>query len=110
MENPQTTLERIDAAWNHVEQSKLALMIGDKTHVMKALQEASRLLSVAVEDLQTEPVDAALEYAKLLSLYHQLIFSVGNCYPGETRHETALKYILQAEQSSDEAKSASEKE
>ena len=33
--------------------------------------------------------------------YQQLLFCVGNRYPGESRHETALRYILQAEQPSD---------
>jgi hypothetical protein len=29
--------------------------------------------------------------------YNELLFAVGNKYPGETRHETALRYIRQAE-------------
>lgn len=29
--------------------------------------------------------------------YNELIMSVGNKYPNETRHQTALRYILQAE-------------
>lgn len=31
--------------------------------------------------------------------YMELIMAVGNKYPGETRHQTALRYIRQAEQS-----------
>lgn len=31
------------------------------------------------------------------ALYHELLFAVGNKYPGETRHQTALRYIQQAE-------------
>ena len=30
-------------------------------------------------------------------LYNELLFAVGNKYPNETRHQTALRYILQAE-------------
>lgn len=30
-------------------------------------------------------------------LYDQLLMAVGNKYPGESRHETALRYIQQAE-------------
>ena len=30
--------------------------------------------------------------------YEELIMAVGNKYPGETRHDTALRYIQQAEQ------------
>lgn len=29
--------------------------------------------------------------------YYELIYAVGNAFPGETRHETALRYIRQAE-------------
>jgi hypothetical protein len=30
--------------------------------------------------------------------YHELLYAVGNKYPNETRHETALRYIRQAEE------------
>jgi hypothetical protein len=33
----------------------------------------------------------------LRDLYNELLFSVGNKYPNETRHQTALRYITQAE-------------
>jgi hypothetical protein len=31
------------------------------------------------------------------SLYNELLLAVSNKYPGETRHQTALRYIQQAE-------------
>ncbi len=31
--------------------------------------------------------------------YHELIMAVASKYPGESRHQTALRYIMQAEQS-----------
>lgn len=31
--------------------------------------------------------------------YYELIFAVGTKFPGETRHETSLKYIIRAEES-----------
>lgn len=37
------------------------------------------------------------KYTDLQNNYTELIMAVGNKYPGETRHETALKYIRQAE-------------
>jgi hypothetical protein len=52
MDNPRTTLERVDAAWNYIAQLRLALIAGDRAHAFKCIDEASRLLSVAVEDLQ----------------------------------------------------------
>lgn len=33
--------------------------------------------------------------------YEELIMAVGNKYPNETRHETALRYIRQAETQDD---------
>lgn len=36
-------------------------------------------------------------------LYNELLFAVGKKYPGETRHETALRYIKQAETGSNES-------
>ena len=34
-------------------------------------------------------------------LYMELIYAVGLKHPGETRHQTALRYILEAEHTSD---------
>jgi hypothetical protein len=31
------------------------------------------------------------------ALYNELLFHVGNKFPGETRHQTALRYIKNAE-------------
>ena len=38
----------------------------------------------------------------LTERYNELIMAVGNKYPNESRHETALRYIRQAEECSDE--------
>lgn len=32
-----------------------------------------------------------------IALYYELLWQVGNVYPGETRHQTALRYLRQAE-------------
>lgn len=34
---------------------------------------------------------------KTQQLYHDLIMAVGNKHPGETRHQTAKRYIIEAE-------------
>jgi hypothetical protein len=49
-----------------------------------ALQEATETPSV-----QSAPATS--------ELYHELLFAVGNKYEGESRHQTALRYIQQAE-------------
>lgn len=37
------------------------------------------------------------KHAELQRKYDELIYAVGNKYPGETRHETALRYIRERE-------------
>lgn len=46
-------------------------------------------------------VEAAEEIERLQALYHELLFAVGNKCPNESRHETALRYIHEAEQRSE---------
>jgi hypothetical protein len=43
------------------------------------------------------------ELEKDKARYLELIYAVGNKYEGETRHETALRYIRQTEATSDDA-------
>ena len=43
------------------------------------------------------------DYAALMGTYHELTLAVGIKHEGETRHQTALRYILEAEQGSLEA-------
>ena len=45
---------------------------------------------------ERKATDAA-ELTRLRGLYEELLFAVGNKYPGETRHQTALRYIQRAE-------------
>lgn len=37
-------------------------------------------------------------YNDLLKLYNELLFAVARKWPGETRHQTALRYIQEREQ------------
>jgi hypothetical protein len=46
------------------------------------------------------PADAAyqrMDYLSLEKRYEELIFAVQRCFPGETRHQTALRYIRETE-------------
>lgn len=48
----------------------------------------------------SERIEAdAREIERLSALYYELLFAVCKKYPGETRHQTALRYIRQAEAS-----------
>jgi len=42
-----------------------------------------------------------IENQRLRALYDDLIYQVANKHPNESRHETAKRYIMQAEQPSD---------
>ncbi len=57
--------------------------------------------------LQAEMDALKAELAEKDRLYHELLYQVGNKYPNESRHETALRYLKRAEQpSNDPAKQA----
>jgi hypothetical protein len=56
MENPKTVQEQVDAAWNWIEQARMAMTLGHRGHLEKAISEASRLLSVAMEGLEQNPI------------------------------------------------------
>lgn len=54
-------------------------------------------------------VEPLVEEIKVLKdKYHELIMAVGNKYEGETRHETAKRYIQEAEKPNDIAKTCAE--
>ena len=49
-------------------------------------------------DLMIDAMNGTLaEQKEMSNKYHELIFAVQNKHPNETRHETALRYIKQAE-------------
>lgn len=56
----------------------------------------------------TLPRALALQMQEALKLYRELLMAVGQKHPGETRHETALRYITQAERQSTTADQATE--
>ena len=68
----------------------------------RALQEAANLLHElltpnALNSGAAEAKTDAEELSRLRILYDELLMAVGNKYPGETRHKTALRYIRTAE-------------
>lgn len=61
---------------------------------------------------QMQQYGAACEaagYARGLKLYNQLLLAVATKHPDETRHETALRYIRQAEESRNSGSQAAQK-
>lgn len=52
--------------------------------------------------VDNEPVPEHGGPAATLALYNELLYTVGKKYPGETRHQTALRYLKRAEESVDD--------
>lgn len=55
-----------------------------------SLANVAAVLRHAAEALETAALDVAL--------YRELLHAVSTKYPGETRHDTVLRYIRQAEE------------
>lgn len=71
----------------------------------KAEQQAAEMLAGLVAVAIRGSADASIaqaqadtaELARLRDLYYELLYAVGIKHPGETRHQTVLRYIQQAE-------------
>lgn len=76
-----------------------------ESEIDKLMREIEASMCNIVDDIGTyisqkdfEVIKSALnEHTKTSRLYYELIMNVGNAYPGETRHQTALRYIKNAE-------------
>lgn len=49
----------------------------------------------------TQQNEFAERDAKVLAPYHELLYAVARKFPGESRHQTALRYIQEAESCKD---------
>ena len=64
----------------------------------------------ALNDLRTELSEAKAEIERLKGQYNDLLYQVSIKYPGESRHDTAKRYIQHAERVSDDASCEKEQE
>jgi hypothetical protein len=70
---------------------------------MAAIDAALAAALTRIADLNLKAADLEFDRSSgVQEKYDELIFAVGKKYPSETRHETALRYIQQAERGSDE--------
>ena len=65
------------------------------------------LISKIKSFIKEKLITANNEGRDVIEKYNELIMAVGNKYDGETRHETALRYIRQAEKGNNTAKALS---
>jgi len=62
-------------------------------------QDADSVSVKLVLDQMREIASLKQQLAARQTLYHELLMAVESKWPGETRHQTALRYIRQAERS-----------
>lgn len=81
--------------------SRLTRELAEQDHWTAELERRLRYLeSHSLLSLEAERATALRERDDVTALYHDLLYQVGNKYPGETRHETARRYIREREQGS----------
>lgn len=80
--------EGIPGAYIHIE--------GKDYYVVEGNDDIKSFLHQIYDQAKAEQRE---EDAKVEEKYNELIMAVGNKYPGETRHKTALRYIKNAENS-----------
>lgn len=72
----------------------------------RTLERETVELANTVLDLERKLADASKAYAATSGQYMDLLYAVAKSHPGESRHETAKRYILNAERGSDAASAA----
>ena len=73
---------------------KAEVVAMDAINLIAALEQRVKALEAEISKLRAEN-------ERLRELYSELLNQVGNKYPNETRHETALRYIQNAEKATD---------
>jgi hypothetical protein len=80
-----------ETVWFHVTNDGEKFFTARCSSIMPhGLSETSRAIEKAYQVTRGHPDPREVQY-------NELIMAVGNKYPGETRHETALRYIREAE-------------
>jgi nitric oxide synthase oxygenase domain/subunit len=73
----------------------LELLVGARDYQDSSItDEMAAIMAEAIDAHIAQHADLARDAAR----YRELLLLVGNKYAGETRHETAAKYLRQAEQ------------
>ncbi len=67
------------------------------------LDKENREIRQELERLQGELLNVKEQHSSICDMYQDLVMGVCSKHNGETRHETAFKYIQQAEEAKEEA-------
>jgi hypothetical protein len=72
--------------------------VGERfTRLLKERPEGQKLFGLRYDELNEQIVALRGQLGEVQDKYLQLIYGVARVFPGETRHETALRYIREAE-------------
>jgi len=61
-------------------------------------EDINSIISSSIPDWRNRQIQSEGDYLALQAKYHELIYAVEKKFDGETRHQTALRYIRQADQ------------
>lgn len=78
--------------------------------IRQAIQSGDFVRNLVTDGRQAVVYIPWREVESLRSLYHELLYAVEKKYPGETRHQTALRYIQEAESKESEPNEKGQKE
>lgn len=91
----QTAIERAKSALEQRIKAEEAML---ENYRSVAVRDSLRLDAQALQALREwKPEENAEKYERLSKAYNELIMAVGRKFPGEIRHDTALRYINEAE-------------
>lgn len=90
-----TKLEPLD---HHTPEPWIAVQNGGQIDIHHKSHAEGREITV-VADVRQRDKELIAAAPKTARLYNELLMAVCRCFPGESRHETALRYILESERS-----------
>ena len=80
--------------------------MSDLETTIDRLERVLRIETEAKNRAEDERDEAEATIDRLTERYNELLFQVAYKHPGESRHETALRYIRQAETNCNQASAA----
>ncbi len=89
-------------AWLTTRKERLVLSSTDNASpAVESITEFAKMRGLLLDDAKVRDWNTTPPQRQPLNdLYNELLFAVGNKYPNETRHQTALRYLKQAEATS----------
>lgn len=95
MKKPTKEL-KLNIMESHTPEPWFAVNNGRQVDIHHRSHSEGREITV-VADVRERDKQLIADAPKTARLYNELLMAVARCFPGENRHETALRYIQEAE-------------